>query len=203
MRETAPVNTVSADTRHKIILVRNSYCYKKFSLITWISVYTIGRCVVLTCSDYFKSTGVLTLQATAAVSKVVKKREKRRKNALYRGGQRDVHALFKRKTKKKSLTLKKVDIKDSFRNMFSEMNLNGDRRKASVARASNMKFVDRSRIVRDRTTGNASAAAVNRNWKDGGTTTTNAGENNTHASFSIINVNDIIRDTATDSLLKF
>lgn len=151
------------------------------------AVYTIGRCVVLTCSDYFKSTGVLVLQAAAP--KGMKKREKKRKSVLCR--QREVFK--KKKAKKKSLTLKRIDIKDSFRNVLSDTDvLNDDRRRRQVvargaAAANNMRFMERSKIVRDRP--DTSTAAV---CKRGA-------ENGVHA-FSIINVNDIIRDT--DSLLK-
>jgi len=146
-----------------------------------VTVYTIGRCVVLACSDYFKSTGVLTPQDVAV--KCVKKRDKKRKTVLYR--QREAHPSFKRKIKKKSLALKRVDIKDSFRSApAGSRRLSDDPNRTNASRR-NMRFVDLSKTVDNR----RSSIAADR-------------ENSAapHA-FSIINVNDIIRDT--DTLLKF
>ncbi|CAI6359940.1 unnamed protein product [Macrosiphum euphorbiae] len=143
------------------------------------SFYTIGRCVVLACSDYFKSTGVLTPQDVAV--KCVKKRDRKRKTVLYR--QREAHPSFKRKIKKKSLALKRVDIKDSFRSTLTASRRPSDDPNRVIRR--NMRFVDLSKTVDNR----RSSIAADR-------------ENSAapHA-FSIINVNDIIRDT--DALLKF
>ncbi|XP_060844938.1 cytosolic carboxypeptidase 6-like isoform X1 [Rhopalosiphum padi] len=146
------------------------------------SFYTIGRCVVLACSDYFKSTGVLTPQDVAV--KCVKKRDRKRKTVLYR--QRETHPSFKRKIKKKSLALKRVDIKDTFRSALAGCSgrPSDDPNRANANRR-NMRFVDPSKTVDNRRSSNA----VDR-------------ENVTAPhTFSIINVNDIIRDTG--ALLKF
>lgn len=156
-------------------------------------MYTIGRCVVLTCSDYFKSTGVLTL--LAAVPKGVKKRQRKRKHILCR--QRE---FFKRKIKKKSLILKRVDIKDSFRNMFSDNDGGDDRR----VNAKGMRFVvDRSKVFNNGSAnGKPTAVASDRHRHSSKGLIGN--ENNCdhpQHTFSIINVNDIIRDT--NALLKF
>uniref|UniRef100_A0A2S2P3P2 Cytosolic carboxypeptidase 6 n=2 Tax=Schizaphis graminum TaxID=13262 RepID=A0A2S2P3P2_SCHGA len=146
------------------------------------SFYTIGRCVVLACSDYFKSTGVLTPQDVAA--KCVKKRDRKRKTVLYR--QRETHPSFKRKIKKKSLALKRVDIKDTFRSALTGCSgrPSDDPNRANANRR-NMRFMDPSKTVDNRRSSNA------------------ADRENVTAphTFSIINVNDIIRDTG--ALLKF
>lgn len=76
-----------------------------------------------------------------------------------------------------------MDIKDSFRNMF----LDGDYHRNANARGMGMRFVDRSKIA------NNTASDISKSKQNG---------NYNHSrTFSIINVNDIIRDT--DALLKF
>ncbi|KAF0768393.1 cytosolic carboxypeptidase 6-like [Aphis craccivora] len=147
-----------------------------------LTVYTIGRCVVLACSDYFKSTGVLTAQDVAV--KCVKKRDRKRKTVLYR--QRETHPLFKRKIKKKSLALKRVDIKDTFRSSLASCSgrPSDDPNRTNPNRR-NMRFVDPSKTIDNRRSSN----------------TADRGNVTAPHTFSIINVNDIIRDT--DALLKF
>lgn len=135
--------------------------------------------MVLACSDYFKSTGVLTPQDVAA--KCVKKRDRKRKTVMCR--QREAHPLFKRKIKKKSLALKRVDIKDSFRSALTASWPPSDRANANRR---NMRFVDLSKTVDNNRRSSIPADRENATAPHG---------------FSIINVNDIIRDT--DALLKF
>lgn len=107
---------------------------------------------------------------------------------------------FKRKIKKKSLILKRVDIKDSFRNMFSDNDDGGDRR----MNAKGMRFVvDRSKIFNN---GSANviptvAASDRHRHSSKGLIVNENKDNSTRHAFSIINVNDIIRDT--NALLKF
>lgn len=157
-------------------------------------VYTIGRCVVLTCSDYFKSTGVLVLQpAVPKKGAKKKKRDRNRKNVLYR--QREV---FKRKIKKKCLILKRVDIKDSFRHMFSDMNLDGSDRRVNAK--GGMRLVDRSKIVGSQPKATMTTTTMTVSTVAGGHSNLNK-KTNENNKFSIINVNDIIRDT--DTLHKF
>lgn len=129
---------------------------------------------MLACFDYFKFTSVLTVQDSAV--KRVKQRDKKRKTVLYR--QREAYPLFKRKLKKKSLALKRVDIKDSFHSA-----LVGSLNRTNTKKGT-MRFVDRSK------TADSQQSNV-------------VGHENTTAphAFSIINVNDIIRDT--DALHKF
>lgn len=138
--------------------------------------------MVLACSDYFKSTGVLTAQDVAV--KCVKKRDRKRKTVLYR--QRETHPLFKRKIKKKSLALKRVDIKDTFRSTLASCSGRpSDDPNRTNANRRNMRFVNPSKTTDNRQSSNT------------------ADRENVTAPhrFSIINVNDIIRDT--DALLKF
>lgn len=152
------------------------------------AVYTIGRCVVLACSDYFKSTGVLVPQPAAAKGGgggggKKKKRDKRRRNVVPYVRQRDA---FDGKTAtKKSLTLNRIDIEDSFRHVFADVSSDGG---GGSGRRTNvngcMRFVDRSVIVN----GRPKTTTGHRDWKENART------------FSIVNVNDIIRDT--DALLK-
>lgn len=161
----------------------------------YIAVYTIGRCVVLTCSDYFKSTGVLVLQAAAAPKGAKNKRERKRKARLYHR-QRDAWPPFKRKAKKKSLALKTVDIKDSFRHMFADMSLNDGRYDcAAAARRNVVRFVNRSKVVR------ADRPAADQDRHGGRRRGETGGGHGGGQAFSIINVNDIIRDSS--ALLKF
>ncbi|VVC44149.1 Hypothetical protein CINCED_3A022941 [Cinara cedri] len=100
--------------------------------------------------------------------------------AFYR--QREVHPVFKRKTKKKSLVLKTVDIKDSFITMFAGTTEDGHRH--TVNAKGSMRFMNRSKI--DKTTARAVLISPK---------TENTNENGGAHTFSIINVNDIIRDT--------
>jgi len=148
--------------------------------------------VVLTCSDYFKSTGVLTLQPAAPKAgggfDKTRKRDRRRKNVVAPSSYRQ-RELFWRKTKKKSLALKKVDIKDSFRHANMDGgNVWGARAKSDGG----TRFVDRSAVVKSRT---KPAADGGDDWKQRNRAGGNA------RAFSVINVNDIIRDTG--ALLKF
>lgn len=141
------------------------------------SVYTIGRCVVLACSDYFKSTGVLTTspperqQQAATPRKKRREQRKRKRRALCRPREP-----FKRWAKKRSLTLKRVDIKDSFRFALSAA---GQRRSDGRAAGTAASAYVRRRL--SAAVGPSSRVAAE-NRGGGG-----------HASFSVINVNDTIR----------
>lgn len=135
--------------------------------------------MVLTCSDYFKSTGVLAQQQPKGLANSKKRDKKRKRTYRNRHLGNDEHAyLFKRKAKKNALTLKTIDIKDSFKHVFSSMNLKS--KHDNHHHHLQARPLDRSNPKKSTTGQNP--------WK-------NCTDDGSSHLFSIINVNDIIRET--------
>ncbi|XP_050529573.1 cytosolic carboxypeptidase 6-like isoform X2 [Daktulosphaira vitifoliae] len=145
--------------------------------------YTIGTCVVQTFSDYFKFTGILLQQSK--VQKGLSKKERFRKRA-YR---RHYNQIKKKHTRicnianKNTLTLNKVDIKDSFRDIFSDMNLEHNHNLCYKLKS--QPYIPFKSTFNSKKITSITQYATPR--KDNKNTNSNL--------FSIINIHDIIRET--------